>query len=1237
MTRFSSLRNASSEARRILRERFASKLHVDRQSWAHSPDSEVVADDLVLRLLTNLTIVSNAEWSTAESVYARAKPTTSEPVDLQALAEKGWLRRIWGRVRTGRTLRLAIHQAPAGAMDALQALMAEIHYRSFEFDVEARSYSDLDDFINAFEGESGETPRIVCRSPEWVAARLWEAILAKVPAESALRQWVDLWELLQTPSFVPQKAWGTTAAKSFREAALHVLEVELDLRSWKETRDRYVIQTALAQNSPATVIESYLPPLPSTPVEMALWTQDRAVEGHTFESLEVCGELFSLVSLLLADVASEDQAPAPHPVVRQLFDLAIDRTELFVALLFEVQAHPRLLADLAIDPRTSGLVCLLIAQWRSPASAWDRGLIMRSNILDQAEAFEDAVSILGEHLRMGKANGSDAAALLCWLHGRASPGYIDDVAATDALFVSLRGELAACESSTLLAMARSLDVSRVQRGIGAPEFAAMLDICDLGGIEDEVDGETIIGAYVRSIAAGDYSLSTHRIRPSSAAALFRVAEQNVGLCRQFLYPVNVRTRLAEVMADTENEFTAAYSVGRSLRAHIRILCRAVIGGPADVSAELLEALIAVVRAGALDHKEKGRVAAFSSRHEGGGVTQPSDRPLAFDLAAVLNFVHQQQQSTLLSVILETDEPLILAQLLLKSPSHLRPQIEARIAALAPADAGTIHSLLEMQARIRELISAGATEAAARYMEAEENLKTWGPAPGRELTRFQNRLQLHCLREDWAAIADTAAPNLSSQQDQMAAVETLQHFRAIAALRGPHRNPEMAKATFLQLFTKRPSWMRATNWFAAALTEVLHEDHFGLLMGGQIRKGQKVLAEVVRMTSQLEAASGEESEVLECNRALLLLALSEPSQALVALTAMTFVRLQDTAAAYRAVAYARLGQQSKATAELDTAEYSYGRTSVLAAARAHIASGAAYLSVPNVSVFEDLIKNVAAAIARFRTMDPMQQANVLQPEKDSFEVLLIDYVRGAADALVSLVPMMKGVRVDSCEDDLNALIQRMLGARVQFQGWSVGDQSKGGFTDKGNPGERDILVTWGNSVLSVIEAVICDRPVTQDAMRANLESHFQKLLGYSHTRIFFHLTYAYVPDPKVLLQFLESSSETACPVGFVYQGRESIPHEDSRPPGFVASYAADFRETVKVVFLVLNLGQQRQRNAAKVASDTKERRVRDQAETAKYSDGNGQFWSGRGRRPQWMTTALNSGKSLDDFLVTKDPQ
>jgi hypothetical protein len=143
--------------------------------------------------------------------------------------------------------------------------------------------------------------------------------------------------------------------------------------------------------------------------------------------------------------------------------------------------------------------------------------------------------------------------------------------------------------------------------------------------------------------------------------------------------------------------------------------------------------------------------------------------------------------------------------------------------------------------------------------------------------------------------------------------------------------------------------------------------------------------------------------------------------------------------------------------------------------------------------------------------------------------------------------------------------------------------------KANPGEPDLRLMWGSSILALIEAVVCARPLSHDSMRADLESHFQKLLGYGNPKLFFHLTYAYIEDKASQMTFLEKIAESATPPGFAFKGRDPITQTDSRPPGFVARYGGEFGE-VKVIFLVLNLGQKKQRQAAKVARATKDRKA-----------------------------------------------
>ena len=59
---------------------------------------------------------------------------------------------------------------------------------------------------------------------------------------------------------------------------------------------------------------------------------------------------------------------------------------------------------------------MLIAQWQSPTSAWDRALLDKDNQANRLIAFSDAVSILQYHLKKENLHTREVAALLRWLH-----------------------------------------------------------------------------------------------------------------------------------------------------------------------------------------------------------------------------------------------------------------------------------------------------------------------------------------------------------------------------------------------------------------------------------------------------------------------------------------------------------------------------------------------------------------------------------------------------------------------------------------------------------------------------------------------------------------------------------------------------------------------------------------------------------------------------------------------------
>jgi len=99
---------------------------------------------------------------------------------------------------------------------------------------------------------------------------------------------------------------------------------------------------------------------------------------------------------------------------------------------------------------------------------------------------------------------------------------------------------------------------------------------EIGHLTETVNPAPLVGAYIRSLRSGTYSLSTDRIKASGARALVELAMRaSAERWNEFLSPLNVSTFLARGKEPDANEFIIANELGRSIRAHIRVLCRAI--------------------------------------------------------------------------------------------------------------------------------------------------------------------------------------------------------------------------------------------------------------------------------------------------------------------------------------------------------------------------------------------------------------------------------------------------------------------------------------------------------------------------------------------------------------------------------------------------------------------------------------------------------------------------------------
>ncbi len=84
--------------------------------------------------------------------------------------------------------------------------------------------------------------------------------------------------------------------------------------------------------------------------------------------------------------------------------------------------------------------------------------------------------------------------------------------------------------------------------------------------------------------------------------------------------------------------------------------------------------------------------------------------------------------------------------------------------------------------------------------------------------------------------------------------------------------------------------------------------------------------------------------------------------------------------------------------------------------------------------------------------------------------------------------------------------------------------------------------------------------------------------------------------------------------------------------------ARIREAIEFYNLTaadLGLAVKPKAEGAKSAGPAKRKKRKAAAKTsaaAKYTDGQGNTWVGRGKRPQWLRDALAAGKQLSDFLI-----
>ncbi|WP_321887993.1 hypothetical protein [Paraburkholderia bannensis] len=1184
MSRFDSLDHAPAQTRITLRQRFSRNLKARTDSQLITADDQVIEDESVLELFMHLEIQDNTDPENARTLYEIAREKYVGQLSFDELIERGWILQTWGVVYSPRDFFMALRQQTEDTMPALKEWLDARYDLSYKWNAEPTGERTRK-LVESVVSRTVRPDTIVCRSPGWVAARLWERLPSSPLAPlTRLHRWAAAWRLLRHPQLILSDVWAEADRATFVEAALYVLEEGAGFPSWKAFRTRGIQMVANSMLREPVDYERYLPEVPDTLLDRALWLKSRVVERPAFWALEAWSNTFGLARILLDDVSATTNSLAVHPVAARVFRLAERCPDVLNFLLHYMPSRPRLLADMMMTPEWAALGCLLISEWNMNTGAWDRDVERRDHEIGRDTAFADAMSILAWHLHNGQLAPAELASLMRELHARSAPGNIVELQGTETMLVALRSVVVTQPKAILVEVFDALTRSDGGLKLGHAAFSAALDLIDCGQFTEDVRPEVLPMAYISSVLSDDFGLSASRVSAEGAAALYMLAQKlDAAEANKFLFPFNVR----ESLETSENIYSARDSLAHAVQIHMRVLARAVVGLSSPVPDALFKALVKTVRTGASASDNKGHVAAMAIGFEAGPSRGRRDRALAVDLAAALNVFDDAHASQLLDDILSTDEPAFLAQFLSAAPKKFKPQIEKRLEKLAPEDAGEAHWRTDRFVRIDTLLSAGALDAAAAFIEAERQLPE-EIQKRTALARFRGEMRLAFLRQDWQTVETAVVPLEMSVADQNEAKKTILFFQGAAHIVRDDGNPDYAKQIFATLYRSKPTESAyAYNLFAAKVRAAVGNDMFVRLHGDALKDANQALAETASMEASFRQVAPE-SDAYITNKATLLLAANRSIEAEQLIRPIFAARINERVAALTAVALVRMGRNQEGQEALDWAETRLGTSELLMQTRGYLSDGGFIEARVEVSGNDNPLPSIKEAIGNMLRLNPFEQAEVWRGQPSPFNTFVIEQVRHAAASVISLVSVMRNVQIDSCEDDISAVVRELLTSRLAFVGWAVPDQSKGGFTDKGNPAERDLLIKKDSSELVSMEAVVCDRNPGTEWTKDELKSHFQKLLASSTCKLFFHLTYAYKGPISEILNELSKLAREDAPEGFTFADIKDVAARDSGPSGLVAQYRTD-TEDVNVVFLVLDMSQSVLRNAAKLAETNSARR------------------------------------------------
>lgn len=1180
----SSIKHSPIETLITLRKRF-SKLLSESENY-YKPSCAVELSDIdLLEVLSACEVTIGREESIARSNYASIMRAHNFELSFNEILEKGWIKLSLGRVyciipRDA----LRYESVDSKRAEVLRSFRSSLYRVKFEIplDIAQRFPNVADHMAERTEGINIGSP-----SPHWVAARLWDECVKNHASD--VIWWVDRIQHLALDKFVPEDYWSESRSDEFMAATLSLLERTDSSLTWVSAEVLAHKSSLISKRDDSGGFTSQLP---TSIIEKFEWLHNSENEAFLFESLYQSSDLYLPIRIILNHVISGHLGNSKKDLAHRLIDIAYERPEILEILVNATKRNPLLVADLVMSTKLSAFACFLVVRWGLEGSAWDRDVLEAIALEDKATAFSDALDVLTFFINKGDITPEDFSSLFIVIRNEESSfgfGKKNYRGKNGRILRHMLCTLARLNEQFLLSVVEVYGRSPARFLVGDATFSCALDIISRGNLIDKIEPNLIAESYIRSLDAPPYYIGVAGIDMESAAALVQIglrAENKLRL--KFLAPYDVVRSFSKAAKNTRESYSIFDKLCLVMRAHIRILCRASSYLGVNTPQDVIASLISTINSGAFDDKVNNRVCAFTSRYENSGLRGRGDIPISHDLAVALRALSKDGENALMETILLINEPLVLAQLFIEVSEKHKPQLEARIKVLTPENSPSVWAIDESDARIAALLETGIASAAEAFIEDSKDFRTMGRLSDRELKNLHRDLSLAFLKKRWPDIRGPWPVEGLSAENKRHADEIILFFRGLVELKADDGDPGRAVRIFEELSNrKNKNTAYKVNLIASKVWHILGGDAFAILPPERYKDAGPLLNDINSLLEEIP--DRREKEILSINKAILLLSIGRNHDAFQILASIPLKDGDSSALAYSAIALFRMGQGERAHAILTHQRFEDHPESIVAAALEHIDGGG---QSKGPVIFQTDANDIRASRNAFNTLLGMSATDQIKVVKGNIErvAYIIETVRLAARALVSLVPMTNFISISDCEDDLNAFLDKIIESRVSFLGWSTSDQSRGGYSAKGNPGERDIVIKRHGVELSIIEALICDKPVTNQSTINNLESHFQKLFGYGECWMPIHLTYSFHQDGvRPILDFLQRMCAEGLPDGIKYKNQISIEQNKALPQGFVANYERDGVE-IPMLFLVLDLGQGAQKAASKKAGSTKSRKT-----------------------------------------------